>query len=163
MVRRSNDDGLDERDRTLLEKLEEWGWFVIKVGAGRSEPAFAYSMGLYQTFGHPELIVFGLDFDTMHQLINDVGARIQRGECIRDGQVDENLLDGYRCVFRSVNKRHYDQFLCYAGWYYRGWEFPALQLIWPDMSGKLPWECGFDERYAADQPMLFAASDSSKE
>ncbi len=61
MVRHSTDKDLSERDAKLLQTLEQWGWFVIKVGAGESEPAFAYSIGFYENFKHPEIILFGLD------------------------------------------------------------------------------------------------------
>jgi len=37
---------------------------VIKVGADDAEPAFAYSLELYEMFQHPELILFGLDLDS---------------------------------------------------------------------------------------------------
>jgi hypothetical protein len=61
MTRHSTDVGPDEKDVKLLETLEKWGWFVTKVGAGDGEPAFAYSMGLYENFHHPEIVLFGLD------------------------------------------------------------------------------------------------------
>ncbi len=37
MVRLSTDAGLKEFDQKLLKTLEEWGWFVLSVGAGDSE------------------------------------------------------------------------------------------------------------------------------
>ena len=70
MPRRSGDTHIDGRDRDLLLRLEQHGWFVMKVGAGDGEPAFAYSLGLFENFNHPEIILFGLDLDTMHTLIN---------------------------------------------------------------------------------------------
>jgi Domain of unknown function (DUF4262) len=43
-------------------------------------------LGLHENFGHPEMIIFGLDFDTMHQLINAAGERIRQGERFENGQ-----------------------------------------------------------------------------
>jgi len=77
MTRHSTDTGLTERDVDLLKTLEKWGWFVTKVGAGDSESAFAYSMGLYENFHHPEIVLFGLDLEVMHRLINNAGSRIR--------------------------------------------------------------------------------------
>jgi hypothetical protein len=99
MARRSTDEGLCDSDGSLLKKLEEYGWYVIKVGADDSEPAFAYTLGLYENFGHPEIIIFGLDFDTMHQLLNDAGERIRQGGRFEDGQEDDGLLENYRWHF----------------------------------------------------------------
>jgi Domain of unknown function (DUF4262) len=155
MPRHSTDLGLSDRDRELLGRLEAHGWYVIKVGAGGNEPAFAYSLGLYEKFGHPELILFGLDLDTMHQLINDAGEQIRSGRRYEDGQQYIDLLDDFPCVFRLVRPEEYDGHLTYSQWFYRGSEFPALQMVWPDMNSRFPWDADFDERYRQDQPALY--------
>lgn len=155
MVRHSTDKGLDERDSKLLETLEQWGWFVTKVGATNVEPAFAYSMGLYEHFRHPELILFGLDLSLMHRLINDLGEQIRHGQIFRANSRCDSLLKGYPCEFRAVNPRNYDGFLNYAVWYYRGPVFPTLQLIWPDNLGRFPWDQNFDEDLRKRQPALY--------
>jgi Domain of unknown function (DUF4262) len=154
MVRHSTDEDLSEKDAKLLQTLEQWGWFVIKVGAGDSEPAFAYSIGLYENFKHPEIILFGLDLRAMHQVINDVGKRIREGERFSEAHRYDDLFEGYECEFRKVNSNHYDGLLNYAIWYYKDEPFPALQLIWPDSAGVFPWEEGYDERFRKEQPSL---------
>jgi hypothetical protein len=154
MTRHSTDAGLDEKDVTLLETLEKWGWFVTKVGAGDGEPAFAYSMGLYENFHHPEIVIFGLDLEVMHRLINDVGARIREGQKFEDRQMYGDLLQSYSCAFRRVNPTHYNGLLNFAIWYYESLHFPVLQLIWPDKAGLFPWDLGFDEGFSKDQPSL---------
>jgi len=154
MTRHSADAGLDEKDVKLLETLEKWGWFVTKVGAGDGEPAFAYSMGLYENFHHPEIVLFGLDLEVMHRLINDAGSRIREGLKYEEGQKYDDLLQSYPCAFRRVNPTRYDGLLNFAIWYYEGSHFPVLQLIWPDKAGLFPWDDGFDERFRNDQPSL---------
>jgi hypothetical protein len=146
MVRRSTDPDLKEKDAKLLETLEQWGWFVTKVSGSGSDPAFAYSMGLYENFKHPEIIIFGLELGIMHQLINDAGKRIRQGHGYKVGQRYDDLLKGYQCQFRKVNPIRYDGLLNCAIWYYKGSPFPVLQLVWPDQTGLFPWENGFDER-----------------
>lgn len=154
MTRRSTDEDLSAEDRSLLKVLEDYGWYVIKVGAGTSKPAFAYSLGLYETFGHPEIVMFGLDLDTMHELINDCGERIRGGGCFKNEDIDTHLLENYRCAFRAIQPSIHQDLFAFTRWYYRGWVFPALQLVWPDMSDRFPWDAGFDERYRSDQPLL---------
>jgi hypothetical protein len=150
MTRHSTDVGLDEKDVKLLETLEKWGWFVTKVGAGDSEPAFAYSMGLYENFHHPEIVLFGLSLEVMHRLINDAGSRIREGLKYEEGQKYDDLLQSYPCAFRQVNPTRYDGLLNFAIWYYEGLHFPVLQLVWPDKAGLFPWDDGFDERFRND-------------
>ena len=154
MVRRSTDDDLSERDARLLQTLEQWGWFVTKVGGTDSEPPFAYSMGLYENFKHPEIILFGLDFEVMHRLINGAAKRIQQGQRYAERHRYDDLIEGYPCEFHKVNPSRYDGLLNYAIWYYRGEAFPALQLIWPDSAGLFPWEDGFAESVRKKQPIL---------
>jgi len=114
MTRHSTDAGLDEKDVKVLETLEKWGWFVTKVGAGQGEPAFAYSMGLYENFHHPEIVVFSLDLEVMHRLINNAGSRIRDGQKYGEGQKYDDLLQGYPCAFRRVNPTRYDGLLNFA-------------------------------------------------
>jgi hypothetical protein len=156
MPRHSTDLGLSDPDRELLRRLESHGWYVIKVGAGDAEPAFAYSLGLYERFRHPELILFGLDLDIMHQLINDAGEQIRKGHQYEDGQLYNDLLNDYPCAFRLVSREKYGSHLTYTQWFYNGSDFPALQMVWPDRNSCFPWESTFDERCRQDQPALYA-------
>jgi hypothetical protein len=153
--RHSTDPGLSDRDRELLLRLETHGWYVIKVGAGAGEPAFAYSLGLYERFGHPELILFGLTLDTMHQLINDAGEQIKNGKRFEDGQHYDDLLDDYPCAFRLVRREEYGSHLTYTQWFYQGSDFPVLQMVWPDTNSCFPWDANFDEEYRGDQTSLY--------
>ena len=79
MVRRSTDPDLTAFDKKVLPSLEEWGWYVINVA---DEPPFSYSIGLFEHFGHPEIIMFGLDSKRSHGIINDAGRHIREGSQI---------------------------------------------------------------------------------
>ena len=68
MVRRSTDPDLTDFDKKVLPTLEEWGWYVISVGA---QPPFSYSIGLFEHFQHPEIILFGLNSKRRHGIVND--------------------------------------------------------------------------------------------
>ena len=111
-------------------------------------------MGLYENFHHPEIVLFGLDLEVMHRLINDAGSRIREGQKYEEGQKYSDLLQRYPCEFRKVNPARYDGLLNYAMWYYEDSHFPVLQLVWPDKAGLFPWDEGFDERFSNDQPLL---------
>jgi hypothetical protein len=38
--------------------------------------------------------------------------------------------------------------------WYRGTPFEAVQLLWPDRNGMLPFEPGFDQRMRLAQPVI---------
>jgi hypothetical protein len=153
MVRRSTDSDLTAFDKKVLPKLEEWGWYVISVA---DEAPFSYSIGLFEHFRHPEIILFGLDSKRGHRIINDAGKRIREGHNYDLGLRHTDLLRDYECEFCLVDPARYDGYLNYALHYYRGSSFPAIQLIWPDPHGYFPWESNFEERFRTDQPLLQA-------
>jgi hypothetical protein len=161
MARHSTDTGLSEHEIGVLRMREKHGWFVMKVMEGEGSPAFAYSFGLFEEFGHPEIIVFGLDLALMHRLINDIGDRARNGNLYTDGTITDDLLNGFPCAFRRVNPLRYKETCCWAAWFYANAEFPVLQLIWPDKSGRFPWETECNHSVRDWQPDLSAAPISS--
>ena len=155
LTRSSSDSGLTEHERDVLVRLEAMGWFVNKIAADDSGPGFAYSFGLYKTFQHPEIILFGLPVDMMHQLINDIGKQLRNGSpAYGDGNKTSDLLEGYPCEFHHVDPAWYKTTLTWASWFYRSSDFPALQLFWPDKAGLFPWEQECNERVRDLQPDL---------
>ena len=43
-------------DAKLLADVEEYGWHVVKILDTQGTPAWAYSIGLYENFHHPEIM-----------------------------------------------------------------------------------------------------------
>jgi hypothetical protein len=44
-------------DEKLVRDVSEYGWHVLKVLDEPGAPGWAYSIGLYRNFDHPEIIV----------------------------------------------------------------------------------------------------------
>jgi Domain of unknown function (DUF4262) len=155
MPRHSTDPNLSQHEIGVLQRREQHGWFVNLIAGDASGPGFAYSFGLYEEFGHPEIITFGLAEGTMHRLINDVGKRVRNGVKYSAGDQSSGLLDGgYRCAFNMVNPLHYRETCTWTVWFYESDRFPALQLSWPDKLNRFPWEPDFDEQLRDRQPDL---------
>ncbi len=154
MSRRSTDFNLSEQDVNVLLRREEHGWFVNCIAEDAEGPGFAYSFELYEEFGHPEVIIFGLPEATMQQLINDVGQKVQAGALYSTGCLSSELLEGYTCAFGSVDQLQYGQTCTWTVWFYENVSFPALQLFWPDKQGRFPWDAGFSEQLRDRQPDL---------
>lgn len=144
----------DDRDRKLLADVQEHGWHVLGIQAGNGGPDFAYSIGLYQTFNHPELIVFGLDFGTMHTMINNVGDLVRAGHRFGDFDESDDVLENFSVSFRAVAQRHYQEHFGYALWFYHPHPFPVLQCVWPDAQHRYPWDECFNPNLASLQPLL---------
>jgi hypothetical protein len=154
MTRHSSQPGLSNHDKDVLLRLEETGWFVNKVFARDGTPNFAYSFGIYERWRAPELIIYGLDLETMHSVINLAASIIQNGARFASGDRTNDLLDGYECAFRTVDPTWYKSTFTWTSWYYEGAPFPALQIFWPDRNGRFPWEESCAENLQLLQPDL---------
>ena len=60
--------------------IEKYGLQVMGISATNYLPSFSYSVGLYESYQHPEIICFGLPTDLAHLIINDVANLIKNGE-----------------------------------------------------------------------------------
>ena len=134
--------------------VERYGLHVIKVLGADDEPDFAYSVGLFRTFDHPEVIILGLRLETMHRLLNDVAGELRTGRRFAAGDVSDGFLDDYDVAFRTVPERQYRPYLGWATWFNDGLQYPALQLVYPDRERRWPWEPGVDEGFRRQQPVL---------
>lgn len=140
-----------ERTKTHIEKF---GLSVVMLQSTGYLPSFTYSVGLWQTYNHPEIICFGLKTDLMHAIINDVADLIKKGEKIKSDLEYNNIFKDSIAVFLDVDKRSIGDYFGVAIDYYNSKGFPALQLIWTDRNNKFPWESDFQEDFKYFQPLL---------
>lgn len=80
-------------------------------------PGWAFSIGLYKNFNHPEIVVFGLNDDLMHSLINSIGEDVRAGKRFVIDNLYPDLIEAYSCTFKPVNQVWYHHFLGYANWF----------------------------------------------
>lgn len=130
----------DGHEEFIKHHVKETGWAVKLIdGDDDGAAAFAYTVGLYRNYQHPELIVFGLDLHLMHAMLNICGEKIRDGEPLPTDKPIAGILEGHDVRTRHVRATtSYDDHLGYAIWFYDGRDFPVLQLIWPDKSGQFP-------------------------
>jgi hypothetical protein len=144
-ARRASLDGAWERsDATeafILCCIDAPGWSVQCIEQSDEEPAFAYTVGLTKSFGHPELIVFGYPSRLSIAVLNIAAERIRDGARFVDGTSDADILVEYRVRFRAVRAREsFTHYVGYALWYYEAEQAPfgLLQLVWPDRDHNYP-------------------------
>jgi hypothetical protein len=95
----------------IQESIDAHGRHIVIVPEDDEGPGFAYSIGLYRTLGHPEVIIFGLDVDDLHRAVNNVGAEVRRGRRFGEGDTSDEVLDGYPVAFRGVSAEYYGEYL----------------------------------------------------
>lgn len=151
----------DKESRELVQyNIDKYGCHLVLIEETDYLPGFVYSIGLYQKYNHPEIICFGLNVELMASLINQACASIAEGSTFTPGTLYSHFLQSYQIQFVEVNKDFYPNYLGYGGWFYdMTFNFPAIQLVWPDKSSLFPWEEGFNADWKFKQPLLDRSMD----
>lgn len=144
-----------ETKQAILDDIEKFGCHLALLEADNYMPPFVYSIGLFKKFGHSELICFGLKPDVMGSILNHACDLIKNGETLTTDKLYSGFLEGYEIQFLQVDKEFYPNYVGYAGWFYeRTFDFPILQLVWPDKENNFPWDNKFNPDWKFRQPLL---------
>lgn len=161
-------DVFPDRDMSHRDKvefmLEREGW-AIDAEPARNDldppfPRYAYTIGLEDHLGFPELCVVGLSPVACRGLFDLVVDALTGGTDLPLGAPFVGLLDGDQpcallpvdassvaTLFPSLTEHH-----VLAG--HAADAFSMVQLAWPDGNGNLPWEPGFAPELVAVQLLL---------
>ena len=145
----------------LRRDVEEFGWHILNVFSTNEHPPLSYSVGLYRTFKHPEIVIVGLPGQTAQALINGIGAEIKKGRRFPPGSRSSDFLNGYEATFVDVAEALYGDYFGQAIDYYGSRSFPVVQFVWPDRAHHFPWDDGFDSSLRATQPILSTSPEQS--
>jgi hypothetical protein len=130
------DDHSGQQD-DLVETVRKHGWTPLWVAR---EIGYAHTVGVYHSFGQPEIVMFGLEGPGMQLWLN---AAVEQG---RDrGWPPEaapfpGILDGFPTQLRAVHDSWRGALFPAVDRFYRGRPVPVRQLVWPDRNGRWPWE-----------------------
>ncbi|WP_216328551.1 DUF4262 domain-containing protein [Deinococcus aestuarii] len=142
-------------DRRLIDGIRTHGWYVLKVPADEEGPSFAFTVGLWANYGHPEIIMVGLDLDLMHLVLNIAGDEVKTGhQRFEDGRQYRNSWRATIALLSESRRSISKEYLGTAMWLYRQQPFAALQCVWPDKQGLYPWQNGFNPEWRDLQPVL---------
>lgn len=134
--------------------IEIEGCHIVLVEADDYLPAYAYTIGLFQTYGHPEVICFGLAPEVLKSLLQDTHQLVKQGRKLIPGYLFPEFLKGFKTQFLKVNPAYYPDYFGLAQEHYKSRNFPALQLVWPDKQHNFPWEESFNPNWKFRQPAL---------
>lgn len=153
-------------ERQVVADIGEYGWHCIQV-ADEHHPehaaenaalpphevydaAFSYTVGVWRTFGHPELILVGR-WAHAHAYLNVIVEMVREGGRFAPGDRTDEVLQGYEVEFGSVSDARRLELLTWADWANLREPFEALQVILPDRAGRWP----ADPEYSGfPQPLL---------
>ncbi|HLQ39190.1 MAG TPA: DUF4262 domain-containing protein [Planctomycetota bacterium] len=151
---RPSTDDLDDEQRTVLANIAEYGSHIVHTTMARHGTPYAYTIGLTHRFGHPEIVICGLDEAQAESLLELVTEDVAEGKRFEPGRDYDGLLHGYPAKFRALSAVRVAEYLGVARWAYDGAPFTALQLFWPDKQGRFPWHPDVRERFKELQQVL---------
>ena len=156
----SHPDSSHPTDQKFLAQIETHGWNVTNIFRRDEEkgPEWSFSTGLFHSYLHPEIVIFGLELDNMQKIVNTIGSEVKNGAKYESGNEYHDIFARCGCQFRPVDTGHYRRYLGWAIWFYNGEPFPTLQCFWPDLQGRYPWDPECSPSVVALQPLLFRLS-----
>lgn len=159
----------DESDKKAFSDILDAGCHLLQIlpdSAAPDVPEYVYSIGFYLNLLHPEIMVMGLPSGVSGRMINDLFHHVAGGNPIWDSEYITYDIDEERVRFavREIEESSYHDYLGYANWFYRSlrkenaasieYNYPALQLVWPDSEGRYPWVQGCDSAVVVAQTLV---------
>ncbi len=154
----------DAYEAELVGNVAGRGWDTVHIGqdarAGAwahfrvlrhplQDTGFAYTVGLWPSWRHPELIVTG-QWPQAREMLANAAALVEDGAAFVVDDTSDHVLQRFPVRFGVVSRRLREALLTYATWM-AGELAPALQLILPDGEGRFPEEALYD---GPKQPLL---------
>jgi hypothetical protein len=118
----------DDVQHDLHQVEERFGWAVQWVEAPRP---WVYTIGLADRYGHPELVLVGVDIALSMTVLNALGVMVATGEELRPGATDV-VVGEMELTFGSVHPVHLAAGLVgtWEGYYeWRPGPAPALEVV----------------------------------
>jgi hypothetical protein len=148
----NGDQDFDEYLSSVAAKIADHGWTVIGIMAEGNQPGWMYTVGLEQTVSHPELIITGvgtaLNEKVAYFILSHLAGEIVTGRRLVPGEpVAQCLEGGYELMPVDVYDPYEGDTFNIAKHLYRGEDFAVLQLVWPDMDHRYPWDPDWEQGY----------------
>ena len=151
---------MDELLVRTTASIHQCGRHIQYVLGDDDLPPWAYTIGLVESLGHPELMVFGLAPQSASDVLNRLYDRISGGSVPRVGRGQRQDLSGEPFRLLPVPDEYWDTSL-FAMWlnYYGALralpgEPAALQVVWADRRRRFPWHARHDPDVGRLQPIL---------
>ncbi|MBL7490880.1 DUF4262 domain-containing protein [Frankia sp. AgB1.9] len=133
-------------DALIDEAIAIHGWALQTAPAHHGRPRLAYTVGLTAHDGHPELIITGLRSNVAARILNVLCDHVRDGQRLGTRQQCADFPGWPRLALLDVDPDNSADLLVAANRRYQPTDGPpvdALQVVWCDPAGNLPWEPGW--------------------
>jgi hypothetical protein len=125
----------------IRAKVAKHGHAVQQVAPDdEGSPGWSYTIGLHAA-ALPELIIIGgLSLQAQGRTLNRLAERMRAGETLQVGERDATVLEDFDVTYLEVSDTTTEDFAVALR---LQTDFQALQVVWPDMENRFPWESGY--------------------
>jgi hypothetical protein len=139
-------------DGMIEASISKDGYALISIPPTGDIPQVTYSLGLYHSLGHPDLVILGFSPEVSHEILRDTIDSIKSGNSLDvDMRYTEDegpefefetyaLPDNWRLPVFGRNLK-----------YLNGEDVPVLVLMFPDQHGHYFGSRGYDPHYCLHQ------------
>jgi hypothetical protein len=145
---------MDEHEKKFVSTIRKHGWTQTSVSADEAGCGFSYTTGFWLNLRFPELITFSLRHESAHDTFWYMYRELEGGQTFAVREPIENIFSNLRATLLPVPGRHFQEYLGWSRWFYGGDDFSCMQLVWPDPSGKFPWQFDVSSAMLDAQPDL---------
>lgn len=138
----------------VRKDIADYGCSVISIT--EDDPPFAYTVGLWQRFHHPELIMFGLPAGVMANILNAITAKVRAGAVFNAPSHLSDVGGKFGVHIKPLDEEYLPRYFGF-GVNFQEQKFPIAQVVWADREGRFPGEPAYDESYSDMQPVLTGA------
>ena len=89
-------------ENKILIDIKKYGWHIIHVLADQDGSEYSYTIGLNESYNHPEIAISGLKKSVSTLIIQDIVNSIKNEKEFKQDLPYEDILEGYDCIFKEV-------------------------------------------------------------
>jgi hypothetical protein len=92
----TNPQGVAKDERQVIHNISDFGWHTVNVIEDDGHPPWTYSIGFYETWGFPELIVIDRSRATAHHILGTIALKLDVGDRPDLNATTNTLIPGAR-------------------------------------------------------------------
>ncbi len=134
---------LEQTIERVRNRVGARGWDLVTVSGGGGVIPFCYTVGFQATWGHPDIIVFGVLESFATAALTQVASRLRGKDWgLPDGTLPKffGKRDGWACFVRADAYAHY----FYVGQRLYPQHTHGIQVFAPDSYGNMPWDRAYN-------------------
>jgi hypothetical protein len=66
-------------EQKVITHVEGHGWSVANIEERGDSVGWSFTVGLFENYKHPEVIIFGMSHDSRHRILNWIGDNVTSG------------------------------------------------------------------------------------